>query len=96
MRKTNIFQVMKAGSRTMMSILMHWPRHKKAKQKLWHPWPQQTEHHVKLETNNIRYECDVVIFLNNSCGEIVTMSVKTTPQKTRFRDVKFARIWDTD
>ena len=22
--------------------------------------------------------------------------VKTTPQKTRFRDVKYARIWDTD
>ena len=23
-------------------------------------------------------------------------SVKTTPQKTRFRGVKYARIWDTD
>ena len=23
-------------------------------------------------------------------------NVKTTPQKTRFRDVKYARIWDTD
>ena len=23
-------------------------------------------------------------------------SVKTTPQKTRFRDVKYARIWDTE
>ena len=23
-------------------------------------------------------------------------TVKTTPQKTRFRDVKYARIWDTD
>ena len=22
--------------------------------------------------------------------------MKTTPQKTRFRDVKYARIWDTD
>ena len=22
--------------------------------------------------------------------------VKTTPQKTRFRDVKYARIWDTE
>ena len=22
--------------------------------------------------------------------------VKTTPQKTRFRDVKYARNWDTD
>ena len=22
--------------------------------------------------------------------------VKTTPQKTRFRNVKYARIWDTD
>ena len=22
--------------------------------------------------------------------------VKTTPQKTRFRDVKYVRIWDTD
>ena len=26
----------------------------------------------------------------------VSKSVKTTPQKTRFRDVKYARIWDTD
>ena len=25
-----------------------------------------------------------------------TGGVKTTPQKTRFRDVKYARIWDTD
>ena len=25
-----------------------------------------------------------------------TGDVKTTPQKTRFRDVKYARIWDTD
>ena len=25
-----------------------------------------------------------------------TGSVKTTPQKTRFRDEKYARIWDTD
>ena len=25
-----------------------------------------------------------------------TGRVKTTPQKTRFRDVKYARIWDTD
>ena len=24
------------------------------------------------------------------------LCVKTTPQKTRFRDVKYARIWDTD
>ena len=23
-------------------------------------------------------------------------AVKTTPQKTRFRDVKYARIWDAD
>ena len=60
------FSVMKEVSRTMMSILMHWPRHKKKKQKLWHPWPQQTEHCVKLETSNIRYEWHVVIFLNNS------------------------------
>ena len=61
MRKTNIFQVMKKVSRTMMSILMRWPRHKKKKQKLWHPWPQQTEHCVKLETSNTRYEWHVVI-----------------------------------
>ena len=27
---------------------------------------------------------------------ITTCDVKTTPQKTRFRDVKYARIWDTD
>ena len=25
-----------------------------------------------------------------------TVCVKTTPQKTRFRDVKYARIWDSD
>ena len=25
-----------------------------------------------------------------------TGGVKTTPQKTRFRDVKYARIWDSD
>ena len=25
-----------------------------------------------------------------------SQDVKTTPQKTRFRDVKYARIWDTD
>ena len=73
MRKTNIFQVMKKVSRTMMSKLMHWPQHKKKKQKLWHPWPQQTEHCVKLETSNIRYEWHVGIFLNNRNSEIVTI-----------------------
>ena len=77
MRKTNNCQVMRKVSRTMMSILMsilmHWPRHKKTKQKLWHPWPQQIEHYVKLETNNIRYACYVIIFLNNSYSEIVTI-----------------------
>ena len=25
-----------------------------------------------------------------------TAAVKTTPQKTGFRDVKYARIWDAD
>ena len=29
-------------------------------------------------------------------GADVGFCVKTTPQKTRFRDVKYARIWDTD
>ena len=67
------FQVMKKFSRTTMSILMHWPRHKKTKQKLWHLSPQKTEHCVKLETNNIRYERHVVIFLNNTYSEIVTI-----------------------
>ena len=32
----------------------------------------QTKHYVKLETKSIRYECHVVIFLNNSYNEIVT------------------------
>ena len=36
-----------------------------------YPWPQQTEHSVKLETNSIRSECHVVIFLSDSHSEIV-------------------------
>ena len=37
-----------------------------------HHESQQTELYVELETNNIRYECHVVTFRNNSHNEIVT------------------------
>ena len=71
MRKKINLQELKKSERTMMEILMHWLRNKRKKQKLWYPWPQQTEHSVKLETNNIRYECHVVMFLSNIHSEIV-------------------------
>ena len=64
MRKTMICQEMKKSERTLRRILMHWPWHKK-KQKVWHPWPQQTEHFVTLAKNSIRYGCRVDIFLSS-------------------------------
>ena len=33
---------------------------------------------------------------NRAARSLSSLSVKTTPQKTRFRDVKCARIWYTD
>ena len=40
-------------------------QHRKKKQKLWHPWPQQTEHSVMRARNSIRYGCHVVTFHSN-------------------------------
>ena len=33
---------------------------------------------------------------NRAAHSLPPLSVKTTPQKTRFRDVKCARIWYSD
>ena len=44
------------------------------------PTPDQTKEEDSLQVGKFRTSC----------------CVKTTPQKTRFRDVKYARIWDTD
>ena len=35
-------------------------------------------------------------FREKLVDERIPDRVKTTPQETRFRDVKYARIWDTD
>ena len=71
MRTTLICQEMRKSQRTTRRILMLWPRHRKKKQKLWHPWPQQTEHSVMRARNSIRYGCHVVTFLSNKYSVIV-------------------------
>ena len=67
----DLCQEMKKSERTMRRILMHWPRHHKKKQKLWHPWPQQTEHSLMLARNSMRYGCHVFTFLSKRYSVIV-------------------------
>ena len=56
--------------------------------------------HYMTQAEYFRYKQNWWISLNKSgnIGPLRNRSdfVKTTPQKTRFRDVKYARIWDTD
>ena len=56
---------------------------------------------AELEPKHQKYKGRVVLrgdIVKEDSGAyaVFTEHVKTTPQKTRFRDVKYARIWDTD